>query len=337
MPDRRRFVSIVAAWSACAAGALAARADPRAGVRELAPVVWRGVAMGALASMTIVHPDRAAARVLVERCVAEIRRLEAVFSLYRPDSALSRLNARGALDDPPQELLELLTVALALAERSGGAFDPTVQPLYRLYAEHFARPGAAAAGPAPAQIGAVLRRIGYRKVALSAGRVHLQPGTSVTLNGIAQGYVTDRIADLLRAAGLENVLIDLGEARALGHRPDGGAWRAGIADPRDPERVLRELALGADGALLPALATSAGYGTPFGPDPRMHHLFDPHTGHSANHYASVSVAAQRATIADGLSTAVSVIEPARAASLLRAYPSTRAYLIDAAGAVATLG
>lgn len=334
MPTRRRFLAIAASCSALpvlpGSGAAAAPGP--------APTVWKGVAMGALASMTLVHPDRAHARTLLERCVDEIGRLEAVFSLYRPDSALSRLNAAGELAGPPADLVRLLSVALALAHRSGGAFDPTVQPLFRLYAQHFARPGAAAEGPSRQAIARALATVGHEAVELRADRIRLRrAGMALTLNGIAQGYVTDRVAELLRAGGLDDVLVDLGEARAAGQRPGGGPWRAAVSDPARPGRTLFELALGEHPGSLPALATSAGEGTRFGPDARIHHLLDPRSGRSANHHASVSVAAPRATLADGLSTALSVLPPARAASLLAAYPSARAYLVDAARRVTVLG
>ncbi|HSN33063.1 MAG TPA: FAD:protein FMN transferase, partial [Ideonella sp.] len=281
MTSRRRFISIVAGCAALGPlGAARAANAP-------APVVWRGSAMGALASMTLVHPDRDKARALLGACLAEVARLESILSLYRADSALVRLNAAGVLREPPQELVELLSFGLALARASGGAFDPTVQPLYRLYADHFAAPGAAAGGPPAQAIARVLRRVGFGAVEVDAGLIRLRrPGMAITLNGIAQGYVTDRVADLLRRAGFDDVLIDLGEARALGQRPGGGAWRAAIADPREPERTLLELPLGEARGMLPALATSGGYGTRFGPDPRIHHLFDPHTGRSANHWLS---------------------------------------------------
>ncbi len=332
MGDRRRFLSIVAA---CAASAPLAGA--RAGAAAEA-VVWRGTAMGALASMTLVHPDREMAQALVQRCVGEIDRLESVFSLYRPDSSLSRLNAAGELRDPPLELVELLSQGLDLARSSGGAFDPTVQPLYRLYAAHFARPGASAAGPSPAAIADALHNVGFAGVELRADLVRLRrPGMAITLNGIAQGFVTDRVADLLRGAGLANLMIDLGEARAHGRSARGDSWRAAIADPRQPRRMLLELPLAEDAGAWPALATSAGYGTTFGTDPRIHHLFDPGTGRSANRYLSVSVAAPRATMADGLSTALSVMPAGRAARLLADYPSVRAWLVQPDGEVAVLG
>src|SRR5512138_3708774 len=109
MTTRRRFVSIMAS---CAA--LAPLRSARAGAM---PVVseWRGTAMGALASMTLVHPDRAKAQALIGECVREVQRLEAILSLYRADSALCRLNAAGALEAPPQELVELLSFGLSLS------------------------------------------------------------------------------------------------------------------------------------------------------------------------------------------------------------------------------
>ncbi|HUG21062.1 FAD:protein FMN transferase [Piscinibacter sp.] len=326
MPIRRRFLSIVATCAALAPLSVA-RAAAASQVS-----VWRGTALGALATMTLVHPDRATARAQLEECVREVQRLEAIFSLYRADSAISRLNNAGELREPPQELVELLSFGLALSQRSAGAFDPTVQPLYRLYATHFATPGAAPGGPPAPAIARVLRLVDGEAIDLRPDLIRLRrPGMAITLNGVAQGFITDRVADMLRAGGFTDVLVDLGEARALGQRPGGGSWRAGIADPRQPARTILELPLGSDRGALPALATSAGHGTRFGPDPRVHHLLDPHTGRSANHYLSVSVAAARATLADGLSTTLAIMSPARAAAMLRNYPSTRAYLVDASG------
>jgi len=331
MIARRRFLSLVAACSA----AFVPLTRVRAG-QTPETVVWKGTVLGAAASMTLVHPDRTYALTAIDGCVEEIARLEAIFSLYRADSAIARLNAHGELRAPPHELLELLSFGLALSAQSRGAFDPTVQPLYRLHAEHFAVAGATASGPSPEAIAQVLRRVDFTAVEMRPDRIRLgRPGMAITLNGIAQGYITDRVADRLRAAGFDDVLVDLGEARALGRHADGHAWRAAVRDPRDPARTLFELTLGSGRGAASALATSAGQGTRFGTDPRIHHLFDPHTGHSANHYLCVSVAARRATLADGLSTALSATPPAAAEALLAAYPSARAYLLGADGRLQT--
>lgn len=141
---RRRFIAVAAA----AAGVAPIHNLARAGAPET--VTWRGVALGANASLTLVHPDAAAAREAIVACLAEVARLENIFSLHKPDSALARLNAMGELTDVPADLRVLLSQALLISERTGGAFDPTVQPLWSLYAGHFRQIDAAREGPGEA-------------------------------------------------------------------------------------------------------------------------------------------------------------------------------------------
>lgn len=333
MNTRRRFLAIAASAGAIAGLPALASANTSASATS----TWKGVALGAPASMTLVHPDRDFARATIQRCVAEIDRLESIFSLYRPQSALVRLNAAGVLAQPPAELVELLSFALSMARHSEGAFDPTVQPLYRLLAAHFAQPGAAPAGPDARAIGRVLESVGHRHVELTAGLIRLhRPAMAITLNGVAQGFITDRVGGLLRRAGFDNVLVDIGEALALGRRADGEPWRAAIADPRGSDRRLFELEIGDIPGALPALASSAGSGTRFGESTRLHHLLDPRTGASAMHHAGVTVAAPRATLADGLSTTLSVVAPAQAPAVLAAWPEARAWFIEADGRIERL-
>lgn len=188
---------------------------------------WRGAALGAEAHIILHHRERAAAEAAVRAAVAEIDRLEADFSLFRSDSAVSRLNREGRLEAPSLDMLRLLDESRTWSERSGGAFDITVQPLWRLYAEHFAG-RADAEPPSPAAVARALALVDYRKVAIAADRVTLAPGMAVTFNGIAQGYITDRVADLLRDQGWSHVLIALGEMRALGPRGDGRPWAVAV-------------------------------------------------------------------------------------------------------------
>ncbi len=307
---RRRMIAVTAA--ALALGPRGVPAEP------MRPVEWRGRALGADAALRLFHPDRAAARRLIARSVAELRRLEAVFSLYRPDSALVALNREGRLDRPPDALVALLRTALGFAEHSGGAFDPTVQPLWRLYAAR-----AAAGGPSPAEISRALRLVDPGAVDLGRRAIRLgRAGMALTLNGIAQGYITDRIATLLGDAGMAPALIDLGEIRALGRHPDGRPWRIGLVDPFRPPR-LREVLPLADGAM----ATSGSYGTRFDADGRTHHLFDPATGRPARGLASLTVIAPDATTADALSTALYVMDPPARGALMARHPGVRVVAI----------
>lgn len=314
--SRRRFLAICAA-------APAAIALPRA---ALARRVWTGIALGAEASIQLDHPDAAEADAALAACTAELRRLEAVFSLYDPQSALSRLNRDGRLAAAPVELVALLERAFAFSALSGGAFDVTVQPLWALHAARFRATGRP---PSDQELAAALARVNWRGINLDNGNVRLAPGTEVTLNGIAQGFITDRVAELLKARGFRHVLVDLGEARALGPRGDGKGWRIALPDPKAPETTLTMLTV-AEGAV----ATSGGYGQTFGAG--ITHLLDPRTGRSPAHWASVTVQAPDATTADALSTTMSIAPPDSAAAILTQGGGTRAILVAPSGRMRTI-
>jgi len=324
---RRRAIHLMAA----AAGGLglAALAGRAFATKTAALARWRGTALGAEASIALYHPDPETAQRLIAASVAEVRRLEGVFSLYRADSALSRLNRQGALDAPPMELVQLMATAQGFAALTGGAFDPTVQPLWELYARHFRAADADPAGPGRAAVARARARVDYRAVEVESTRIAFaRPGMAATLNGIAQGFITDRVADLLRAGGMAHVLLDLGEVRGLGDHPSGRPWRVGIEDPFDRRRIARRLDL-----VDRAVASSAASGTVFEPSGRVHHLFDPRSGRSANHFAGVTVIAATATEADALSTALFVMPPARIAALRGRLSGTRAILTRRDGGV----
>lgn len=257
--------------------------------------------MGARAGLVLNHPDRRQAETALQRVQEEIIRLERVFNLFDPNSYLSRLNRDGVLDLPPLDLVRCLSEADRISQMTDGAFDVTVQPLWNLYARHFASAPPGDAGPDKRKIAATRQLVDYRAVRNGPRQISFsKPGMAVTLNGIAQGYITDRVAELLNANGFDNVLINLGEARGLGHREDGSPWRVGIREPDGAGDLSRKIELRNS-----AVATSGGYGTRFSSDGKHHHLFDPKTGRSANLWASVSVIADDATRADALSTAFS--------------------------------
>ncbi|HXZ16324.1 MAG TPA: FAD:protein FMN transferase [Roseiarcus sp.] len=293
---------------------------------------WDGTSLGSPSRLLLYHRDRSAALRIVARCVDEIERLERIFALYRADSELARLNRDGRLETPSIELLSVLSLSQHLSALSGGAFDVTVQPLWDLYARHFfATAAPAPEGPDPDAIESALRLVDCRGIDLEPRRVVLaRPGMGVTLNGIAQGYVADRLIEILRGHSCDGILADLGrsEMRALGSHPGGRPWRVGLADPRCPEALAATLELRDD-----ALCTSGGYGTKFEPSGRFHHLFNPATGRSASRYIGVSVVAPRAMIADALSTALYVASPDRHPQMLGAFPGVAARLTLADGSV----
>ncbi len=308
---RRRFIAIAAAAGGLpllpfAAGWEAPSKNPRLRV-------WSGAALGADASMQIHHPDPAAADRLIEAGLAEVRRLEQQLSLYQQDSAILRLNRDGVVDDPPFDLVRALAESRHYGEITGGAFDVTVQPLWDLYSAHFSQPNPSPNGPSERELAAVVARIGQDALDVTENRIRLtRPSMSVTLNGIGEGYVTDRVVDLLRAGGVEHAMVNMGEIYALGEHPAGGPWEVGLEDPRAPKKITEKVALQDR-----ALATSAGYGTTFDAAGRFNHLFEPRTGHTSWRWLSVSVEAATATEADALSTAFSLMPEEATAPIVR--------------------
>ncbi|AXI53607.1 FAD:protein FMN transferase [Sulfitobacter sp. JL08] len=283
--SRRRFLTISAACTLCATQAQATEV-----------VRWQGRALGAGASMQLSGLSQHQAHPVIRAVEQELNRLENIFSLYRDGSEIVRLNTSGQLAAPSADLLHVLSLSGSMNAATLGAFDPTVQPVWRALAK----------GDDPASARSA---VGWQHVEFDAGMVRFtRADMALTLNGIAQGYITDRIAALLRDRGLDNVLIDMGEIAAIGPRPDGRDWRAGVSQPDG--RIVHHVALRDR-----AIATSAPDGTIFPTADNAGHIIDPTAILNGTQHKLVSVSAPSAAVADGLSTAccLLVADAARAA------------------------
>ena len=286
---RRRFIQVVAATLA-AGGPAFARADAQR---------WRGVAMGAAVALDLfgAQPEDLAA------AVDEIRAAEARFSLYDPTSELSRLNAAGG-GVLSAEMAELLALCDAMHAATDGLFAPTVQPVF----------AALARGERPPW-----EDVGWGRVALRDGEVVLAPGQALTLNGIAQGFATDRVRATLAARGLTHALISVGEHAAL-----GGPFRLGVVDPVHGQVGMRTLT---DGCLATSSPGAMRLGT-------QTHILHPMNGPA--HWSTVSVEAESAAIADAASTALCLADLPQVRRITRAL-GARTTLIDPGGDVSSVG
>jgi thiamine biosynthesis lipoprotein len=296
-------------------GGLAARMpDGRTMVRDAA------VAFGTTVSIAAVHDDPGAAAAAVRDALEATRRVDALMTVYRPDSEVGRLNAAGALDRPSADLVRVLEFSQALAERSGGAFDVTVQPLWVLWAA-CRREGRL---PSAAELAEARARVGWAGLEVSPRRVALRrPGMGITLNGVAQGYAADLALDELRARGIADAIVDTGEHGAEGARQPGEPWTIGLQHPRSPGETLAAVRM--DGRFV---AVSGDYETPFTDDLRFHHVLDPHTGASPPALSSVAVAAPTGMEADALTKPMMVLDLPRARALLARFPGAGAVWID---------
>lgn len=294
--NRRRFLQITAAAACLPAGARAER------------LTRRRVAFGAETELTLYGPRELAEPALAE-AEALIDRVDALFSLHRPFSALSKLNREGVLEDPPPEMVEILTLSGQLHRATGGSFDPTVQPLWRALAE------GRATGPAR-------RLVGFDRIRIAPDRVALDTGQALTLNGIAQGYATDLVADALARHGLDRALVEIGEHRAL-----GGPWRLGLEDPA--HGILGQVTISgrAIATSSPGAVTLAGGET---------HILNP-LADNAPLWSTVSVEADSAALADGLSTAFCLLPADRISTTCAGLAGEqRVRLVSADGSLTTV-
>jgi len=294
------------------------RRAPRPLVRVAATAFGTTISLSALDDGAEHDGERTRAAL---RCaMQEVQRVDALLSLFRPDSQLSILNRTGALEGAHPHLLRNLDFALRLGTLTRGAFDPTIQPLWELFAQ--ARMQGAL--PGRAAIAHARRLVDYRAVRIDGDRVRLdRPGAKLTLNSLAQGYAVDVVLDILRARGVHAALIDTGEIGNLGERDALHPWMVGVQHPRDRQGLIARI--GMDGRVL---STSGDYATTFSSDFRYHHIFDPATGVSPPQYSSTIVLAPSGLVADGISTALMVLDHAAGSRLLRSFPGSDALWID---------
>lgn len=309
---RRRFLrGSLALLAGLAGGRTRAAPGPR---------TWHALAFGTRVSITIAAAQAPRADAAAGAALAEIAAVEAAVNLYAPASPLARLNRDGRLEAGDPHLVTLLQQALRWSALSDGAFDVTVQPLWR---RHFA---ASVRGIelAPRQIEAARALIGWRGIRIETGGAlrFERPGMQATLNGLVQGYASDRAWAVLRAHGIEHALVDAGEFRAAGCAAPLEPWRIGVRRPQ-PWRGAQALV-----EVVPlrdaALASSGNDGFSFSADRRLHHILDPGTGLSPGELAGVTVLAADACSADALSTACMVCGVERGRELVASLPGAAA-------------
>lgn len=264
---RRRFLTIASA----AVLARPARAD----------VIWRGRALGAEATISLSGDAAGSA---VTAALDTVRRMERLFSLYDPSSALVHLNATGTLSMPP-EFAALIAEVDRVHGATAGLFDPTVQARWQDLARGH---------------GGCNHLEGWSHVKVHGSRISLPDGMKLTLNGIAQGFATDRVKASLAAHGQTDVVVNIGEI-AVGSAPA----QIGVDQGRGLVRTLtlqREAVASSD---PDALRLAGG---------ESHILHPQSCGASAPR--RVSIVAPTACLADGLSTALSLSDDAALATEL---------------------
>lgn len=286
------------------------------------------VRMGTAVSVTVVHGVRNAALAIIDEAFAEIERLERILSRQQPGTAVHRLNRSGILADPPAELVTVLERANHFARLSGGAFDITVLPVLDLYARRFGESGEP---PRDADVKYAMKRVNWQAVTIDGRGVALaEPGMSVTVDGIAKGYVVDRVVAAMKRAGAEEIMIGAGGDIAASARSTMGDWHVGVRDPNRNGGLLGTIRVHEHG-----VASSGDYMQAFSPDRRYHHIIDPRTGRSPDSTSGVTVIAPSALDADAISTAAFVLGPTAGIALIDRLSDAAGMIVSKDGVIST--
>lgn len=254
-----------------------------------------------------------------KRMQEQLAAADATFSNWRKDSEIAAFNAHASTEPFRASVIfcDAVQMALAIANRTDGAFDPTVKPLVDLYREQ-KRTGIA---PTADAIAAARARVSWRDVRRVAPDkvAKSRPDVELDLDGLVAGLVADVLVHELAGLGVTNFMLDItGEVTCRGVRPDGQPWRIGIVDPQNAT-VGAEQSLEIVPLADRALCTSGDYRNFVVADGKVTtHVFDPRTANNPDHgVVSVSVYGRSCAVADAVGTALMVAGPDLAPSLLK--------------------
>jgi FAD:protein FMN transferase len=286
------------------------------------------VIMGTRCAVEVWAADRAQGNAAIDAVLADMRRIDALMSTYKPDSEVSRINANADRAPVPvsAELLGLLQTAQQYSALSKGAFDITYASVGYLYDYR------AHQRPDDRAVTAALSAVDYRQLKLDATARTVafgRPGMRIDLGGIAKGYAVDRGIEILKARGLAHAMVNSGgDTRVSGDR-FGKPWVIGIRHPdRKDEVVLRVPLVDA------AFSTSGDYERYFDEGGvRYHHILNPKTGRSPHELRSVTIIASNATRTDGLTKTVFILGPKAGLDFINSLSDADAIVIAADGKV----
>ncbi len=266
-----------------------------ANAQSTKPLARQGFMLDTVISISLYDNQDEA---ILDGAFALCEEYEQLFSRTISTSDVYRINhSDGAPVEVSDATAELLCIALEYARLSGGAFDPTIEPLVTLWDIMADEPHV----PDADAISAALARVDWTKVSVDGNVVTLQAGMGLDLGGIAKGYIADKLREYLSENGVDSALINLGgNVLTLGGKPDGSNFTIGVQKPFGQNSDI----LGACRLKGMSVVTSGIYERYFVEDDRLyHHILDTKTGYPVeNELYSVTIISPTSTDGDALST-----------------------------------
>ncbi len=270
----------------------------------------------------IVYADKNCGNEIIESAYKKIEELESIASNYDENSEVCRLNQQGYLDEASDELLEMIDLSIEYYKITDGSFDITIEPLLKLWSEGLWKESDEIQAE---KISKALMLVGSDKINIKDREIEFDlDGMSITLGGIAKGYIIDKAMDVIQEAGVESALINAGgDIVSIGAKGDGEMWNISLENPDNIYESIASFSFAGK-----AVATSGNYYRYFDPDKEVHHIMDPKTGFSADKCISVTVIAQTCTEADTLATSVFVMGSQDGLKLVESLDNVEALIID---------
>ncbi len=283
-------------------------------------------AMGTYVSISALARSRERAEQAIGSAFQEMDRLVKLLNRFDGASAVTYLNQQGRLRDAAPEVSTVIERSLHYHEICAGAFDISVKPLLDLFQKDPS--GATAGEPGRRELAAALELVGSRDIEMTGRTIGFKKaGMGITLDGIAKGYIVDRMAAVLSKHRVTDYLINAGgDIRAAGRKEKRQPWTVAVQDPAKsgdfPDVVhLRDA----------CVATSGSYEIYFDRERLFHHLVSSRTGRSPDLNTSVSIIAPTTMAADALATSVFVMEPHEAVGFVESLPRCECLIIDKDG------
>ena len=289
--------------------------------------------LGSPFEITVVAKDTVEGNFYVNLAVNEVKRIENLISDWIPTTQISQVNQNSGIVPIKvnNEVFELVERAIKISKLTDGAFDISYASMDKIWKFD----GSMKEMPSPEAIKKSVERIGYEKIILDTKNKTIflkDAGMKLGLGGIGQGYIADKVKEVLQAKGCTAGIVNVsGDINTWGSQIDGKPWTVGIVNPVNKNKVFATFPL-----VDSAVETSGSYEkyVTFN-NIRYSHIIDPRTGYPATGVVSVSVFAKQTEIADALATGVFVMGVEVGLDLINQLNGIECIIVDDKGKIFT--
>lgn len=287
--------------------------------------------LGSPFEMTVVAKDSVQGNEFIDLAVAEVKRVEYLISDWIPTTQISQVNKNAGIKPVKvdKEVFDLVSRAIKVSQITSGAFDISYASMDRIWKFD----GSMKAMPTEEAIKKSVSKIGYKNIILDPKEQTIflkNEGMKLGLGGIGQGYIADKVKELLFSKGCVSGIVNVsGDINAWGKQPDGKPWTVGIVNPLNKNKIFATFPLENS-----AVETSGSYekfvifnGI------RYAHIIDPRTGYPAQGVVSVSVFAKQTEIADALATGIFVLGVEVGLDLVNQLKGIQCIIVDDKGKI----